>query len=66
MSCRDLVLEGMSMDLCKAPMHHCKAPMQLDLRHLTNLTRLVLKGHSNHAGRFSAGEVFPGRRCQAK
>ena len=39
--CRDLILDG-------APGTAARAPTDLRLRHLTELTRLVLKGHVDH------------------
>ena len=32
--------------------------MQLDLRYLTDLTRLTLQGHSNHTSGFNAREFL--------
>ncbi len=42
-ACRDLVLETCASD----PSRHY-APPELRLRHLTELTRLVLKGYRSH------------------
>ena len=40
-ACRDLVLDN-------SPYGDGTAPMEMPLRHLAQLTRLVLKGHSDH------------------
>ncbi len=58
--CRDLVLDG-------APGTKVMAPTELRLRNLTQLTRLVLKGHVDHftANKYETGVAPRPRAARA-